>query len=429
MLRIVQLTTGRKAGSEAAAGPARSPQNGAARALPMVRRLFGAGGALSTVGALGAFNAFNWVLGRKRELGRAKAAACRAQLATPPPSIIVGDVDRFGPYQLVERIGEGGMAEVFTALEVEAGDGGGGPLVVKRLRPELCENPVAVAHFLEEGEIVYSLRHPNIVAVRDVGHVDGRHYIAGEYVAGRDLGRLTRRMVQLKQRPLSAAAILHVAHEVLCGLEYAHHRVDADGRPLDLVHRDITPENVMITLDGEVKLLDFGIARSHAAAACSPSDGVKGNVDFMSPEQARGLEVDRRSDLFSLGLVISFCAARAPLYRGKTIYDRLAAAATGPGRAEADFIAGLPPPLPDLLPRALAVDPRRRFQTAAEMRVAIAPFAEGGADELASTLRRVFGDELAHESSRLVRGGRADDDLPEAGMWNGSRSTSASPPR
>jgi serine/threonine protein kinase len=427
MLRIVQLTMRRKAGSEAAAGLARPSPDGAGRALPLARRLFGVGG-VSAFGALGAFNAFNWVLRRKRELGRAKAAAVRDPLNTPLPKIIVGDVDRFGPYQLVERIGEGGMAEVFTALEIDAG-GDPGPLVVKRLRPELRENPVAVAHFLEEGEIVCSLRHPNIVAVRDFGHVDGRHYIAGEYVAGRDLGRLTRRMVQLKQRPLSAAAILHVAHEVLCGLEYAHHRVDAEGRPLDLVHRDITPENVMITLDGEVKLLDFGIARSHAAAACSQSDGVKGNVDFMSPEQARGLEVDRRADLFSLGLVISFCAARAPLYRGKSIYDRLAAAAAGPGRAEADFIAGLPPPLPDLLPRALAVDPRRRFQTAAEMRVAIAPYAEDGADELAETLRRVFGDELADEGARLVRGGGADEELPEAGMWNGSRTTSASPPR
>jgi eukaryotic-like serine/threonine-protein kinase len=377
---------------------------------------------------VGAFGAFSWVLRRRRELAEANERRTQRGHAAPSPSDghETDDSTRFGRYQLIERIGEGGMAEVFTALE----PGQRGPLVVKRLRQELCENPVAVAHFLEEGEIVCGLRHPNIVAVRDFGHVEGRHYIAGEYVPGRDVGRLTRRMVQLKQRPLSAAAILYMAHEVLCGLEYAHHRVDVEGRPLDLVHRDITPENVMITLDGEVKLLDFGIARSHGAAADAESEGVKGNVDFMSPEQARGQAVDRRADLFSLGLVIYFCAARAPLYRGKSIYDRLAAAATGPGRAEDEFIAGLPPPLPDLLPTALAVDPRRRFQTAAEMRAAIAPFAEAGAAELGETLRRVFGDELADEGARLVRG-RRDDQPSDPAAWDADvpRGPWASPQR
>jgi serine/threonine protein kinase len=368
--------------------------------------------------------ALSWVLRRKRELGGGVDSEggdpSGAEVAPAAPGL-----GRFGPYHLIERIGEGGMAEIFTALE----QGQRTPLVVKRLRPELCENPVAIAHFLEEGEVVCGLRHPNIVSVQDFGHVEGRHYIAGEYVAGRDLGRLTRRMVQLKQRPLSAATILHVAHEVLCALEYAHHRVDADGRPLDLVHRDITPENIMITLDGEVKLLDFGIARSHAAASSTGTDGVKGNVDFMSPEQARGLEVDRRADLFSLGLVIYFCAARAPLYRGKSIYDRLGAAATGPGRAEADFIAGLPPPLPDLLPSALAIEPRRRFQTAAEMRAAIAPYAERGADELAETVRRVFGEELAAERARLAGRAPSSDQLPDSEIWKVVRTTSVFPPR
>jgi serine/threonine protein kinase len=358
----------------------------------------------------------SWVLRRRR--GDAGAESTPARAATPavrapqscPPAAAGPVTEAFGPYRLIEKIGEGGMAEIWTALTPDGHD----PLVIKRLRAELCENPVAVAHFREEGELVRGLRHPNIAGVRDFGVVDGRHYIAGEYVAGRDLGRVTRFMVKGKQRPLSARAICYVAHEVLCGLEYAHHRVDASGRPLDLVHRDITPENVMVTLDGEVKLLDFGIARADGCPDAE-GEGVKGNVDFMSPEQARGQRVDRRGDLFSLGMVMYFCAARAPLYRGKTIYDRLIAAATGPGASEEDFLAGLPPPLPDILPRALRVEPSRRFQTAAEMRAVLAPHADGGAAELAGLMQRLYGEEVLGESDRIFGVSRVDrtiDDLP-----------------
>jgi serine/threonine protein kinase len=365
----------------------------------------------------------SWVLRRRRGDAGADSTPSRAAAPSVRPhrdcdtSAVAANpaAEVFGPYRLIERIGEGGMAEVFTALAPDGRD----PLVIKRLRAELCDNPVAVAHFREEGELVLALHHPNIVGVRDFGSVDGRHYIAGDYVAGRDLGRLTRLMVRLKQRPLSARAICYVAHEVLCGLEYAHHRVDAQGRPLDLVHRDITPENIMVTLDGEVKLLDFGIAR--ADAACDEGDGgVKGNVDFMSPEQARGQRVDRRGDLFCLGLVMYFCAARAPLYRGKTIYDRLVAAATGPGAHENDFVAGLPPPLADILPSALQVQPQRRFQTAAEMRAVLAPYADGGAAELAGVMQRLYSEDILTESDRMLGAMRVDrtiDDLP-AVTWN-----------
>jgi serine/threonine-protein kinase len=311
--------------------------------------------------------------------------------------------ERLDRYLLIDRIGEGGLAEVFTAAAHEP-DGSIRPLVVKRLRSDRAEDALAITHFLAEKELGSALVHPNIAAVVDFGEAAGQRFLVEEYISGRDVGRLTRRMVELKQRPLSAGAILHIAHEVLSALEYAHARLDDDGEPLDLVHRDVTPENILVSDRGEVKLLDFGIAQIRGSTGGSDQpegDTVKGNVDFMSPEQARGGAVDHRADLFSVGLVIYFCAARAPLYRGKTLYDRLLAAATGPGPREWDFIAGLPPPLPDLMPGLLATDPDQRFQTAGQARARLAPHCVGAPAELAEAIRRLFGDELLRERTRL----------------------------
>ena len=328
--------------------------------------------------------------------------------SAPPPG-----TEAFGPFLLVEKLGEGGMAEVFAAVRRQTSPT---PLVVKRLRAELVADPRAVAHFKAEGELGATLFHPSIVGIQSQGQVDGRHYLAAEYVCGRDLGALTRRMVARKQRPLSATAILHIADQVLSALEYAHSRRAPDGRWLGLVHRDITPENILLSRTGEAKLLDFGIAQagqlrvgpigSHghgldSSASHAVTGEVTGNLDFMSPEQARGLPVDGRSDLFSLGLVLYFCAARAPLYRRKGLYERLLLSASGPGEDERAFVAGLCPPLPKLLPRLLALDPAQRFQAAHELRLAIAPYTDGGQAELAAIMQQVFADELDAEQARL----------------------------
>jgi serine/threonine protein kinase len=305
----------------------------------------------------------------------------------------------FGPFQLVERLGEGGMAEIFAAVR----DGEAAPLVIKRLRPHLCHDARAVAHFVEEGQLGSALQHPHIVGVFEHGQVPDldRHYLTAEYVPGRDVGCLTRKMVAGKQRPLTANAILTIAHDTLAALEYAHERRGPDGNWLRLVHRDITPENLLISRAGEVKLLDFGIAQAGIEGAAGRTGEITGNVDFMSPEQARGRAMDARSDLFSLGLVLYFCAARAPLYRKKALYDRLLLAAGGPGEDELGFVAGLPPPLPELLPLMLAVEPRARVQSARELRRTFAPDLAPGRIELASALERAFGPELAAEQRRL----------------------------
>ncbi len=293
------------------------------------------------------------------------------------------------------------MAEIFTAVSFGSG-GFRRSFVVKRLRPEMATNPVAVAHFIDEANLASTLVHPNIVPVFDYGEVAGSYFLAQEYIVGRDLGRLTRRMVERNIPAISPQAALYIAHEMLRGLHYAHEKRQDDGAVLDLVHRDVTPENAMISERGEVKILDFGIVKAAARVSQTDIGMVKGNVDYMSPEQARGRSVDRRSDVFSTGLVLCFAMTRTPLYRGETLFDRLTRAAMGPGEEELAQIAALPKPLPEILKRALAIDPAERYQTAAEFAQAVAPYISGGAGELTGVINALYGDELQLEQDRLA---------------------------
>ena len=329
------------------------------------------------------------------------ASTPSAPLQVLPP-MSPGPGTPLGRYLLVDRIGEGGMAEVYTAVSFGYG-GFRRSFVIKRLRPELIANPTAIDLFIDEANLASTLVHPNVVPVFDFGEAAGSYFLAQEYVIGRDLGRITRRLRERGEPLLSANAILYLAHEVLTGLQYAHAKRDDSGHPLGVVHRDITPENVIISERGEVKVLDFGIMKAMHRVSQTESGTVKGSVGFMSPEQARGKAVDHRSDLYSTGLVILYAATGEPTYSGETFYDLLTAAATGPGDEQLARIAALPEPLPAILGRALEVDPDRRFQTSGEFRAAVAScMTAGGASELSDQLLRLFGDELHAEQERLA---------------------------
>jgi hypothetical protein len=339
--------------------------------------------------------------------GAAPPAAPLPELGSSPVSLSgraasPGVGITLGRYFLVDRIGEGGMAEVFSAVSLGAG-GFRRFFVVKRLRPEMNSNPVAVAHFIDEANLASTLVHPNIVPVFDFGEIGGTYYLAQEYVVGRDLGRLRRRMIERGERPLSPPAIFFLGHELLAGLQCAHDQRDDDGSPLELVHRDVTPENVMISERGEVKLLDFGIVKVGTERANQTEIGhLKGNVDFMSPEHAQAGAVDRRADLFSVGLVLYYAATGRTLYEGTTLFDRLSRAAAGPGPEHWAKIATLPPALAEMLRRALAVDPDDRYQTATDFRAVVAPLMAGGDVELSSAISRNFDRELRAEQERLT---------------------------
>jgi hypothetical protein len=334
--------------------------------------------------------------------GRDVPAAPPSAALEPAPAAPVTALGAVGRYLLLERIGEGGMAEIFAAASLGAG-GFRRFLVIKRLRPEWTSRPDAIAHFIDEANLMSTLVHPNIVPVFDFGEADGAYYLAQEYVVGRDLGRLCRRMVE-RGDALPLRAVLYVVDEILAALEYAHGRRDDDGAPLRIVHRDVTPANVMISETGEVKLIDFGIVQTAQGRPSQTQLGqIHGNLEYMAPEQARGQPVDVRSDLFSLGLVAYTAATGDRMYHGEALLDLLNRAAVGPGAAERGQIARLPAPLAALLGRALAVEPQDRFQDAGEFRAALAPYRGTGKAELIQALTRTFADELQQEQARLVR--------------------------
>jgi serine/threonine-protein kinase len=308
-----------------------------------------------------------------------------------------------GRYELLERIGEGGMAEIFAAVAFGS-SGFRRFFVVKRLRAELIHNGEAVAHFIDEAILGSTLVHPNIVPIYDFGQIDGTYFLAEEYVLGRDLGRLRRRMREKNMAPLSPAAVLYVIDQVLAALAYAHGKQDEVGEPLQIVHRDVTPANVLVSTAGEVKLLDFGIVKtSHARLSQTHFGAVNGCLEFMAPEQARSQSVDARTDLFAVGLLTFFAATAECLYRGETLIDLLNRAANGPGPAELERVAALPAPFDELLRRALSADPGERFQTADEFRAFIAPHLGNGQAALVAALRGAFADELQLEQERLTR--------------------------
>ena len=312
----------------------------------------------------------------------------------------------FGRYTLLDRLGEGGMAEVYTAVTFGA-EGFRRKFVVKRLRPEYAREPSMVDQFIDEANLASSMVHSNIVPVFDFGKVGDEYFIAQEYILGRDLSRFTKESLAKDGRPLPLAATLFIASETLKALEYAHTKTGETGQPLGIVHRDVSPSNVLVSARGEVKLFDFGIVKAEGRVTQTQSGVVKGNVTFMSPEQARGGEVDGRADLFSLGLVIFYMLKGDVLYQGSTTYELLVRAATGPGLVELKLLDDLPGAAGPLLRRALEVRPADRFQTAREFREAIAPHLGTGGTELGSLIQHLFADDFRAEESRFRAAGSA----------------------
>ena len=270
----------------------------------------------------------------------------------------------FGPYQIRERLGVGGMAE--TALAVRHGPAGFEQQVcLKRILPAFSGDERFRAMFLTEARLAARLRHANIVQVYDFGLQQGSYYLALELIDGMDLRKLLRWMTR-QQRRLSTDQVAFIAFELLAALSYAHD-VTLNGSKAGLVHRDVTPSNILISRRGEVKLADFGIAKATESTTATGSGSVKGKVPYMSPEQASGAPVDARTDLFALGVVLYELLAGARPFDGKNDTATLLNLARGNYVPIGERVSDVPSVLERVIARLLEHDPEKRFGHADEV--------------------------------------------------------------
>ena len=311
----------------------------------------------------------------------------------------------FGKYTLLERIAVGGMAEVFLAIQSGL-QGFEKYLAIKRIRPHLCGEENFVKMFLNEARLAAQLQHPNVVQIFDLGRIGESYFIAMEYISGRDMSRVLPRSEKLGIRfPIEYA--LTVATKVLDGLSYAHAKTDAFGKHLNIVHRDITPENIMLSWNGNVKILDFGIAKATTHTDQTKAGEIKGKLAYMSPEQAKGKVLDQRSDIFSLGIILYEWVTGYRLFNGENEMAILKQIIDERIYPPSYFREEIPPEVEAILMRALEKDRKNRYQNAREMQLDIhqvlskSEFSPSSA-HLAAFMEQMFSKELAQEQKFLA---------------------------
>jgi eukaryotic-like serine/threonine-protein kinase len=275
----------------------------------------------------------------------------------------------FGRYELLKRLAGGGMGEVFLARQ-RGLHGFEKLVVIKTLLPHLCEDEELIAMFRDEARVTAQLIHPNICQVFEFDQVGGVYYMAMEYLRGEDLRRLWRACEQ-KQRKLPVPLACRIVADAAAGLDFAHALRDASGRSFGIVHRDVSPQNIFVTFEGGVKLIDFGVAKATGRAQHTRTGALKGKYGYMSPEQAAGAGVDGRSDIFALGVVLHELLTGRRLFKAESDLETLARVRACQVPGPSAINRELPARLDSLVLRALAKAPEDRFSTAQEMRLSL----------------------------------------------------------
>jgi len=271
----------------------------------------------------------------------------------------------FGQYQLESLIATGGMAEVYRA-RMQGVEGFQKIVAIKRILPHLTDNDEFVTMFIDEAKLAAQLQHPNIIHIYDLGKIEKSYYIAMEYIDGRDLRSILRTLDEQKRR-MPVPLAVYIASRLAAALDYAHRKRDLQGSAMALVHRDVSPQNVLISFDGDIKLCDFGIAKAASKASHTRAGALKGKLQYMSPEQAWGKDLDHRSDIFSLGLVLYEMITGRKAFAGDSelsILEQVRSPKLLPPR---EIDPSIPAELDRIVMKALHEDRDKRFQKAAEL--------------------------------------------------------------
>jgi serine/threonine protein kinase len=273
---------------------------------------------------------------------------------------------QFGKYTLFERIGRGGMADVFKG-RISGPAGFERVFVVKRILPHLSDDNTFIKMFVEEAKMSARLNHPNIVQIFELGAVEGEYFISMEYVRGRDLAE-TMRAIWKTMGPPRPELVAYIGREACRALSYAHSLTDDHGRPLGMIHRDVSPSNIMMSYEGAVKLLDFGIAKALGEAPETTKSGtMKGKYAYMAPEQTEGDDVDHRIDIFSCGIVLHEVLTGRRLFKGANDVLTIERVRRCEVPRPSQQNPMVPPQLDAIVLKALARNPNDRFATAADM--------------------------------------------------------------
>ncbi|HEX9726623.1 MAG TPA: serine/threonine-protein kinase, partial [Vicinamibacteria bacterium] len=317
-----------------------------------------------------------------------------------------GGDSAYGQYLLLDRMATGGMAEIFRAKR-RGVEGFEKMVAVKRILPHLSDNKDFVEMFINEAKMVAGLSHPNIVQIFDLGKIENTYYIAMEYIEGLDLRAILSRAREtgtILDVDLSAL----IATKVASALEYAHRHRDASGKPLRIVHRDVSPPNILISREGEVKLTDFGIAKAAIKAPSTDSGSLRGKLLYMSPEQAWGRSMDKRSDIFSLGVVLFEMLAGRSLFMGTSEMSILERVREAHFLTPSSFNPAIPIELEAVVAKALKKEPDDRYQDASEMLRDLDGYLRRrpavGTAELAKCVGRLFGSPSVDVGSKTEPG-------------------------
>ncbi|XXT23485.1 serine/threonine-protein kinase [Sorangium sp. So ce429] len=303
----------------------------------------------------------------------------------------------FGRYRLIAKLGQGGMAEVFLAAHR-------GPLgfeklvVIKRLKPGIATEPEVNAMFLDEARLAARLNHPNVVQTYECGQIDDQYYIVMEYLEGHSLDRICRKIDPSRHR----AVYLAILSDALAGLHYAHDLMDFNGQQLHVVHRDISPHNIFVTYDGQAKVVDFGIAKWATRDADTSTGVVKGKIRYMAPEQALATMVDRRADVFSMGLIFWELVVGERFWGDLSDVQILQRLTFGEIPQLRERWPAAPEALDRICSRALAMAPEDRYATAAHMREDVEAYlATMGRRPSSAEIGRLIGETFANRRAEV----------------------------